>query len=247
MRVAVIKVGDQTDIHLVVLSVIHESASPAIAFTQWPAQTVYHEAFFVFFRRDFPYFLDADSIVLGILACIEGKLLNELLAKVAAAALGEQGIFRMQFHTRHVAVFMLAIDTHTHVAGGYAFYPPIVVVKNLRGSEAWIDFNTQTFSLFGQPAADITHGDNIIAFIVRGFRNHEVWQLDGTFLAQIEEDLSYAEDNEGRDASSIEKAVIIKYTGDYQESIGLEYIYIATVYGKKGTDYQVLGQSLRRE
>jgi len=67
------------------------------------------------------------------------------------------------------------------------------------------------------------------------------------FLAKLEKDLSFHEDNVDKDGSSIEKAVVIKFAGDYQESIGQEYAYIAYIYGTEGTDYEVLGQALEGE
>lgn len=59
--------------------------------------------------------------------------------------------------------------------------------------------------------------------------------------------LSFAQEDVTRDGSSVEKAVIIEYTGDYQESIGLEYKYIESVYGTPNVDYELLGQSLYGE
>ncbi len=54
---------------------------------------------------------------------------------------------------------------------------------------------------------------------------------------------AFSEEKIVRDGSSIEKAVIIKYTGDYQESIGLEYKYIGTLYGVAAVDYKLVLQS----
>lgn len=47
-----------------------------------------------------------------------------------------------------------------------------------------------------------------------------------------------------RDGSSIEEAVIIKYTGDYPESIGQEYIYLAKYLGSEGKDWRLKQQQL---
>lgn len=48
-----------------------------------------------------------------------------------------------------------------------------------------------------------------------------------------------------RDGSSIEQAVLIKYSGSYQKSIGQEYTYIASQYGKEGVNYALQSQSLQ--
>lgn len=49
---------------------------------------------------------------------------------------------------------------------------------------------------------------------------------------------------EERDGSSMEKAVIITYSGNYQESLGQEYQYIAKKYGTQNVDYEILEQRL---
>ena len=53
----------------------------------------------------------------------------------------------------------------------------------------------------------------------------------------------FAQDNVVRDGTTIEKAVIIKYTGNYQESLGQEYAYISKIHGRYGVDWDMLMQS----
>lgn len=55
--------------------------------------------------------------------------------------------------------------------------------------------------------------------------------------------ISFAQEDVVRDGSTIEKAVIIKYTGNYQESLGQEYEYAAKVYGRRGVDWELIMQS----
>ena len=47
-----------------------------------------------------------------------------------------------------------------------------------------------------------------------------------------------------RDGSSSEKAIIIKYIGDYEKSIEQEYQYLETRFGIKGKDWNLVRQSL---
>lgn len=47
-----------------------------------------------------------------------------------------------------------------------------------------------------------------------------------------------------RDGSSFEKAIIIKYIGDYSKSIDQEYKYIKRHFGVRGKDWQLMEQSL---
>ena len=47
-----------------------------------------------------------------------------------------------------------------------------------------------------------------------------------------------------RDGSSLGKAIIIKYIGDYEKSIEQEYQYLETRFGIKGKDWNLVRQSL---
>ena len=47
-----------------------------------------NQSFFMVLRRNFPYLLNADAIVLGILAVIQRKRLNQLLSEMPAAPFG---------------------------------------------------------------------------------------------------------------------------------------------------------------
>ncbi|MDD5730436.1 MAG: hypothetical protein PHN57_04845 [Candidatus Omnitrophica bacterium] len=50
-----------------------------------------------------------------------------------------------------------------------------------------------------------------------------------------------------QEGSSMEKAIIIKFIGDYKKSIGQEYEYIKKHFGVIGQDLQINGQSLKME
>ena len=70
MWIAVVQVSDQAYVQLVVLGVVHERPSAGITFTQRPAKAMNNESFFMILRGNFPYFFNADAIVLRVLAII---------------------------------------------------------------------------------------------------------------------------------------------------------------------------------
>jgi outer membrane translocation and assembly module TamA len=58
---------------------------------------------------DFPQFLDADAVGLRVGVGAQVELRLDLLAEVAAAAFGEQGVFGQQFHAGLVVGAGLAV------------------------------------------------------------------------------------------------------------------------------------------
>ncbi len=105
VRVAVGQIGDQAHVNLAVFQVVQEGTAGGAGLVQRPAGGVDHQARLVFGRIDVPQLLDADAVVLRILAFVQLEVVDQALAQVAAAALGEQGVLGAQFHARHVAVF----------------------------------------------------------------------------------------------------------------------------------------------
>jgi hypothetical protein len=51
--------------------------------------------------------------------------------------------------------------------------------------------------------------------------------------------------SKSRDGSSLEKAIIVKYTGDYVASIGQEYEYLEAKFGIRGKDWRLTEQRLK--
>ncbi len=49
-------------------------------------------------RVDFPDFLEADAVVLGVGVAVQVEALDQLLADMATAAFGEQRVLAAQFH-----------------------------------------------------------------------------------------------------------------------------------------------------
>ena len=76
---------------------------------------------------------------------------------MAATPLCENGIARVQFHAGHVTVFLLTVCANTHLAGSDSLHTSRFVKKHFRCGEAWIDLHSESFSLLGQPAANVAH------------------------------------------------------------------------------------------
>ena len=122
VRVAVGKIGDQTNINLTVFQVIQERAAGGARFVQRPAGGVNNQTWLVFGRVDVPQLFDTDAVVLRILAFVQLEVVDQALAQMTTTAFGEQGVLGAQLHSRHVAVFLGTVTGNAHVTGDNAFY-----------------------------------------------------------------------------------------------------------------------------
>jgi len=86
MRVGVVEVGDEAQVNLVVLCVIHERTARRAALSERPAQPVNDLAFLMQFGLDLPNLFDANPVVLGVFSFVETKMRDELFAEVATTA-----------------------------------------------------------------------------------------------------------------------------------------------------------------
>ncbi len=64
------------------------------------------------------------------------------------------------------------------------------------------------------------------------------------FAAELQSQKDNQTISVNRDGSSFEKAIIIKYIGDYSKSIGQEYQYLTTKFGIRGKDWELVRQAL---
>ena len=136
-----------------------------------------------------PDFLNADTVVLWVLAFIQAETADQLFAQVASAAFGEQRVAGVQLHAGRIAVLFLAIRAYPHIAGGNTLDPAIVVVQHLGSGKPRVDLNAQVLGLLRQPAADVAHGNDEVAFVVGGLGNQEIRQLDGFLGARVKEEV----------------------------------------------------------
>ncbi len=146
---------------------------------QRPAGGVHHQPLLVLARVDLPDFLDADAVVLHIGFAIQVETLDQLLADVSAAALGEQGVLGAQFHARRIQAFLgVALAVHAQIARDDAAHHTGVVEQRFLGGEAWIDFHAEVFGLLRQPAAQVAQRDDVVALVVHGLGHEQVGHLD---------------------------------------------------------------------
>ena len=196
--IAVGQVHDQADGDLVVFQVVEEAAACGAAFVERPAGGVHHQSLMIFSVRNFPYFLDSYSIMLRVFALIETEAGDQLLAEMAPAALREQGVFGVQFHSRGVAVLVLAMDADAHVAGGDALGGAIVVEQHFGGGKARKDFHAEPLGLGRQPAAQVAEADDVVAFVVHGFGYEQAGYPDPALGAAQDVDVVLGDRGEQR-------------------------------------------------
>ncbi len=120
---------DEANHHLIVVEVVEEGAAIGVVLER-PAGRVDHEAGLVPRGIDLPELLDAEAEDLRIGVLAERVALAELAAEMAARALAEQRVFRVQLHAELEMVGRLAVAAESHVAGGHALDRAVVVVED---------------------------------------------------------------------------------------------------------------------
>ena len=181
-RVGVVEPHHEADRHQVVAQ--HVEPGPAIGvLRQRPAGRMPDQARLVLFLRDLPQLLDADAVGLRLHALAQLVGVEQLLGQGPAAALGEQGVGRAQFHARLVVRAFLAFLRDAHDAGDDAAHLAFLD-DGLGGGEARVDLDAQRLGLGTQPAADIAEGDDVVPLIVHLRRRR---QLVGLRLRQQHE------------------------------------------------------------
>ncbi len=171
--VLVVQTDHEAQRDLVAFEVVQEAAAEGVV-VHGPAGGMHHQAGLGFVGRHFPEFLDANGEGLGVLAFIQLVLGDQLLAQVAACALGEHGVLRVQFHADLEALHGLAVLAHAEIAGGHTFDGAIVVVEHFRSGEAGENFHAQGLGLFAQPFGDRAQADDVAAVVVKVARHQPV-------------------------------------------------------------------------
>ena len=142
-----------------------------------PAGGVDDQARLVALRLHLPQFLDADAVGLRIDAFAQLEFLHQVLGERAAAAFGENRLFRVQFHAGLVVLGVLAVAAYAQVAGGHALDRAVLVVEHFGRGEAGVDFDAQALGLLSQPAAQIAEADDVVAVIVHLRRRRQPERL----------------------------------------------------------------------
>ena len=96
-RVLVCQAHHEADCHQVFAEVIEEGPAVGVIL-KWPAGGMDHQSLAMFGRLDFPEFLDADAISLGVAVGIELEARDQLFAQMATRAFSKERVLREQFH-----------------------------------------------------------------------------------------------------------------------------------------------------
>ena len=164
-RILVVEADHEADRDLIVLEVIEERTAIGLA-VERPARRVHDEPGLVLGGVDLPKLFQADAVSL-LLACgVELEALKQHAPERAAAALGEERVFRGELHARLEGLGLLAVLADAHVAGGDAAHRAVVVVENLGGREAGIDLDAELLRLLAEPAAEIAEADDVVAVVL---------------------------------------------------------------------------------
>ena len=132
----------------------------------------------------FPDFLQAEPVVLRVPALAQAEALLELAPEVAAAAFGEQRVLGTQFHARSKEAFLwIAFTVNAQIAGHDTAHYTAFVDQGFLSGEAGINLYAKVLGLLGQPAAQIAQRNNVIAFVVHGFRHKQVRDFVAFFFA----------------------------------------------------------------
>src|SRR5690606_18919541 len=111
---------------------------------------------------------------------VEVEAFGEQFADVAAAAFGEQRVLGTQFHARGVhAVLGIAFTVYAQIGRDETSHHALLVDQCFLSGEARIDFDAQVFGLLGQPATQVTQGNNVIALVVHGLGHKKIGHFAG--------------------------------------------------------------------
>ena len=189
MGIAVGEVGNQPYSHCVVFQVIEKATALGLALVQGPAGRVYYQPGLVLLLGHFPQLFNAQSVVLGFLSCIQLVFCDQLFTQVAAAALGEKGVFGAQLHPLHIGAFLLALAVDTHITGGNTQHFAIITVEHFGGGKAGENLNPQVFCLGCQPATELAQADYIVAMVMHGFGRQQIGNFDAFAFTGKDKDI----------------------------------------------------------
>ncbi len=182
VRVLVVKVDNVAHIHLIVLKVVHERAA-AVLPTQRPAHCVGHLSLLVVLWFDLPDLFHAETEFWDITVSVEVELLDDLLAQRSACAFRQEHVLAVKFHAWLIVRARRAIRVLAKFASDNTLQRTVFAKDHFGTRHAGENFNTQTFGLFRQPTANISHGDDVHTVIVHQRRHHHVWQSQGACFA----------------------------------------------------------------
>src|SRR4029077_13404069 len=138
---------------------------------EWPAERELGQAWHVLFRRDLPDLFESDSEFRNVAVFCQVEPLQKNFGEAPACSLGEQRVFRTQFHTASKTVLMRAVFGNPHVAGRDARDRPTLIEQNFRRSKARINLHTERLGLGRKIFANEAKRPNKTAVIA-----HQRWR-----------------------------------------------------------------------
>ena len=163
--IAIIQRNDQTEVYLVIGSVIQKTATLGVII-QRPAHRMYYTTLLVQSLVNFPDFLDSDAVMLRVGSGPQSEFFYQLLAEVAVTALRENRVLAEQFVTRLIGGFALSILADAHIAGGDSPYPALFVIQNLGRRKSRKNIHTELLRLFPQPLAQPAQADDVVTLVM---------------------------------------------------------------------------------
>lgn len=112
------------------------------------------------------------------------KLFNNLFSQRATTALGKNSLFSEDFHASHEAFFFrFSIFCDSKIFGGNTLDMSLVTIKNVWAWSACDYIDSHLWSFICHPPGKLAQGDDVIAVIIDGFREQNIWNFYRTVLA----------------------------------------------------------------
>jgi hypothetical protein len=120
----------------------------------------------VLFGVDLPDLLHAEAEFLRVLARLQVVFRQHFLGQRPAHAFAEEDVFAVQLHPRLIAVAGGAVGVLAELARDDALHLAVLAIDDLGTGHAGKDLDAQLLGLFGHPATDIAHRDDVVAVVV---------------------------------------------------------------------------------
>src|SRR5262245_48238064 len=132
------------------------------------------QAWHVLLRRHLPDLLEANSEFWNVAVFRQIEPLQKGFGEAATGSLGEQRVFRPQFHPASETVLMRSVFANPHVAGRDARDRAILTEQNLGRREARVNFHPERLG-FGRKvfANETERADETTVIAHQGWRKYQ--------------------------------------------------------------------------
>src|SRR3569623_1491291 len=171
--IRIIEMHHVTHCDAVAFEVIEETAATG-AVVERPAQGMDHLAGLMPRRLDPPQLFEAEAELLHLATLAQRVARAQLFGERTARTFGDQRVFGVQLHARRIARLGRTVFGDAHVAGDNALDAAVIVIKQLGGGEARIDFHAQRLGPLAQPPAQLAQADDVITVVAHQRRHQRV-------------------------------------------------------------------------